>query len=805
MLLLDPIYELVTRKTVLLEARSGTKHPIAKGAQKITLEETLTPAYQRKLAHAAANSTICARLGVLSCGLLTIDLDVDDSSLAKAVYERLLSLNPRLSHTLTSRGRPTRCQIWFRVIGEFPYDKDKLIISLEDGTKIGELRNGEGNQWQSVLTGIHPETRRPYTFLIEEPAIEIHWSELIWPPEWVLSWNKSKADQPRGGGTSDYEWTRKFKGCDLNRLNLAELLRAEGLKVTLIKEKSGKDEEEKYAVCCPWLGQHTMDGGEREAVSWQKIGDKWPTFQCSHTHCTGKGLGEVLEWVESKEPGIVERFCSREPHVDASQSAPPPIGGGDGAQDDRFFPSTIYQEVPDWAVPIGGEYHHKLVEGKSWMYWDEPVPGPETVFDKRTNQCQRAGPKISGPSPDPFLNQPKPQSSDSQKRSAAGSVKSVLYEPPVYEVHNFVELADTPIDPTLNLLGNEYLSRGEGMLIVGPTEVGKSSLAIQMATEWACGLKGAIIKPNGPLRVLIVQSEDSRNEVIRMLQVYRRLGLAPEQIELVKANTRFITWSGCGRLKKKPPQKDDEKEWEEVTLGRELVFLLEMEKNRGGEFDIVIINPLHAYTEESTNTRFNKELCYQVMTPFLRANKCGLVWVHHTPKFKKEMMSQTRYEMLYLAAGDATITNWTRSSLFVMPTDREGFFEFWAGKRAGKDCEKIDWNSDTRIFKWADGYILWTEATSAEASATRSKAKKTIIDLLRLIPLNGDVDGPISHAELESAADAAGISQRARKNWKDQLILREQIFVWAIPTTTRPQKGYAQNKPAEDRKWGGKH
>ena len=263
------------------------------------------------------------------------------------------------------------------------------------------------------------------------------------------------------------------------------------------------------------------------------------------------------------------------------------------------------------------------------------------------------------------------------------------------------------------------------MLIVGPTEVGKSSLACQLGTEWACGLERAIIKPNGPLRVVIVQNEDDDTDVKKMLKVSEHLGLTPEQIELVRVNSRFITWDGSGNFQRKYP--DGGGAWKEVTLGEELCFLLETEIKRGGPFDIVMVNPLHAYTKESTNTKFNKALCYQVMKPFLRANRCGLIFVHHTPKYKGEMRSRTRYEMLYLGAGDATVANWARSSLIIFPTDGPGFFEFWAGKGAGRDASKIGWLSESRIFKWADlslDYTLWTEGTSAEASATRTKPKR---------------------------------------------------------------------------------
>ena len=52
---------------------------------------------------------------------------------------------------------------------------------------MGELRKGEGNQWQSAFTGIHPDTKRPYICLVEEPVPDIGpWSEPFLPPELML-------------------------------------------------------------------------------------------------------------------------------------------------------------------------------------------------------------------------------------------------------------------------------------------------------------------------------------------------------------------------------------------------------------------------------------------------------------------------------------------------------------------------------------------------------------------------------------------------------------------------------------------
>jgi hypothetical protein len=54
------------------------------------------------------------------------------------------------------------------------------------------------------------------------------------------------------------------------------------------------------------------------------------------------------------------------------------------SNDDSFIPSTEWQDVPDWAVlPNGAQYRTNIQTGVNQARWDEPVPGPETVIDKR--------------------------------------------------------------------------------------------------------------------------------------------------------------------------------------------------------------------------------------------------------------------------------------------------------------------------------------------------------------------------------------------------------------------------------------
>jgi putative DNA primase/helicase len=90
---------------------------------------------------------------------------------------------------------------------------------------------------------------------------------------------------------------------------------------------------------------------------------------------------------------------------------------------DRFIPSTEWQEVPDWAVlPNGGEYRVDTATGKSWARWNDPVPGPEMVIDRRHAKAKpepqqdpvpETEPEIkenASPAPTPVPPSPRPAS-----------------------------------------------------------------------------------------------------------------------------------------------------------------------------------------------------------------------------------------------------------------------------------------------------------------------------------------------------------------------------------------------------------
>jgi hypothetical protein len=65
----------------------------------------------------------------------------------------------------------------------------------------------------------------------------------------------------------------------------------------------------KHAVRCPREGEHTTPSHEHstDTVVWEGEAGRWPTFHCSHSHCEGRQIADVMTlW------GDADRYCARQ-------------------------------------------------------------------------------------------------------------------------------------------------------------------------------------------------------------------------------------------------------------------------------------------------------------------------------------------------------------------------------------------------------------------------------------------------------------------------------------------------------------
>jgi hypothetical protein len=126
----------------------------------------MTPEYLSKL----PMGNIGVALGEVSGGLCAIDVDDDH------LVEPFLAANPQLSKTLQTHGSRGRV-FWIRFLGEYPRT---FKLRNPSGEEVGEFRSTGA---QSIIWGIHPDTKRPYEFVTKKPVMTLEYNSLRWPDE----------------------------------------------------------------------------------------------------------------------------------------------------------------------------------------------------------------------------------------------------------------------------------------------------------------------------------------------------------------------------------------------------------------------------------------------------------------------------------------------------------------------------------------------------------------------------------------------------------------------------------------------
>jgi hypothetical protein len=214
------------------------------------------------------------------------------------------------------------------------------------------------------------------------------------------------------------------------------------------------------------------------------------------------------------------------------------------------------------------------------------------------------------------------------------------------------------------LLGNRYLNRGDGMVVSSSSGMGKSSFSMQAAGDWALGMPFFGIAPNGPLRILVVQSEDSDGDIAEVWQsLAHAKGWNPQQRETLEKNIRIIS----------------ERSLRGVLFINWLRGQTELFKP-----DLVIINPLQAFIDgDVTDSRDIGAFLREGLNGINRDSAFGYLIIHHTtkPATGKERSERLWHEVMYDMAGGAEIINWARAIISLRATETPGHFKAVLAKR----------------------------------------------------------------------------------------------------------------------------
>jgi hypothetical protein len=274
-------------------------------------------------------------------------------------------------------------------------------------------------------------------------------------------------------------------------------------------------------------------------------------------------------------------------------------------------------------------------------------------------------------------------------------------------------------DPS-ELLQCRFLCRQGTLLLCGPTGIGKSSLALQLAILWAAGKEFLGIRPTQPLKSLLVQAENDDGDLVEMRDgIIAGLGQGDYSLDnvlLVREDER----TGFRFL-------------EEVVRP-----LLATHKP-----DLCWLDPVLSYLGgESNSQRDVGSFLRNGLNPLLRQFDCGCVIVHHTnkPPTGKEKQNWQGADFAYLGAGSAEWANHARAVLALRSTGSRMVFELQAAKRGAR----LGWRDiegqpafARSLAHWHEpGVVCWREATPNEVE-TSARPKSNREEIIRLLPAGG--------------------------------------------------------------------
>ena len=341
------------------------------------------------------------------------------------------------------------------------------------------------------------------------------------------------------------------------------------------------------------------------------------------------------------------------------------------------------------------------------------------------------------------------------------------------------------------LIDYRFLCKEGAMLLVGPSEAGKSSAGMHLDICFSCGRKAFGIRPVRPLKILCIQAENDEGDLYEMAKGIRgHLNLSDEERELVAKNLTYF-------------RRDD------LNGEKFLRWLKKLVRKR--QPDIIHIDPLHAFVggdvvDPAVTTPFLRNGLNPILTEF----HCAAIVNHHTPKtIYRDTSHWKPSDWIYAGAGNADIFNWARAILVIDPTHDRDTFAFRAAKRG----RRIGWADEQghrvfeRYFCMTGGdTIFWRDATDEDLQRIEQAkpAKRTTWtpatpeNVFALIPQTGDISQPHFFA----AASEAKIGERRARKFLEVLIEDERVFPWLTPRpNARPAISYSRQPQPQQKEF----
>ena len=264
------------------------------------------------------------------------------------------------------------------------------------------------------------------------------------------------------------------------------------------------------------------------------------------------------------------------------------------------------------------------------------------------------------------------------------------------------------------LLAEGFIERGTAGLFAGKSGIGKSSIAMQKAILWSIGLSAFDLAPRKPLRIMMTQTEDSGNDIVKQLAVINALGLTQVQQELLDYNLWIETLRGY-------TGKNAVSAWTDLC--------------KWHKADLLIVNPLSAYHDgDISSNEDNQDFLYGKVGKMISDLQIGMWSAHHKTKPNAEKKGLAYGDKMYNMLGGSVLTNFHRAIILVEEIGESEVYEFTIAKRFSES----HWTTHTQMFKWDEDQSkrLWIPASVAEAENARATTVSRA-DLYKLVPING--------------------------------------------------------------------
>ena len=311
------------------------------------------------------------------------------------------------------------------------------------------------------------------------------------------------------------------------------------------------------------------------------------------------------------------------------------------------------------------------------------------------------------------------------------------------------------------LLKNRFLCRGAGLLMVGPTGIGKSSLSMQMMISWALGRPLFGIEPARPIKSLLIQAENDDGDLAEMRDgVFSGLNVSDADRELA-----------CSRIFVVQENTRTSEEFFNETVRP----MLEAIKP-----DLVWIDPALAYLGgENNSQQAVGAFLRNQLNPLLTEFNCAAVVIHHTNKPYSGQDKRGPLDFAYLGGGSAEWANWSRAILTLQKTDAANVFELRAAKRGNRlgwkeaDGTTVAYNRFIAHNK-EPGTICWLDVDPELVDGLNTGNGKTAEDVMKHVPH----DRPVAKNALITTCSKNGLGKTKARDFIDDLVRDGRLFEW---------------------------